>query len=110
MLEQLLEDMQNSAIAIGKIIEQEEGYGTKTVAMLEEYCELLYAVSYTHLDVYKRQRLYNMDQLKDRLLLMRAAREAGYGRLEELIRQKCSGIELQCFDKAMEQHGKKAET
>ena len=42
MLEQLLEDMQNSAIAIGKIIEQEEGYGTKTVAMLEEYCELLY--------------------------------------------------------------------
>ena len=51
-----------------------------------------------------------MDQLKDRLLLMRAAREAGYGRLEELIRQKCSGIELQCFDKAIEQHGKKAET
>lgn len=51
-----------------------------------------------------------MDQLKDRLLLMRAAREAGDSRLEELIRQKCSGIELQCFDKAMEQHGKKAET
>ena len=56
------------------------------------------------------ERLYNMDQLKDRLLLMRAAREAGDSRLEELIRKKCSGIELQCFDKAMEQHGKKAET
>lgn len=55
------------------------------------------------------ERLYKMEQLKDRLLLMRAAREAGYSRLEELIRQKCSDIELQCFDKAMEQHGNKLE-
>lgn len=42
MLEDLLEDMQNSAISIGRTIEEEEGYGTKTVKMLEEYCELLY--------------------------------------------------------------------
>ena len=34
------------------------------------------------------ERLYKMEQLKDRLLLMRAAREAGDSRLEELIRQK----------------------
>jgi len=42
MLEELLEDMQNSAITIGRTIEEEEGYQTKTVKMLEEYCELLY--------------------------------------------------------------------
>lgn len=42
MLEVLLEDMQNSAISIGRTIEEEEGCGTRTVKMLEEYCELLY--------------------------------------------------------------------
>ncbi len=34
------------------------------------------------------ERLYNMDQLKDRLLLMRAAREAGDSRLEELTKEE----------------------
>ncbi|MGL5434605.1 MAG: hypothetical protein ACRDBO_04290 [Lachnospiraceae bacterium] len=39
---QLLEDMQNSAIAIGTAIEAEEGNGTQAVKRLEEYCELLW--------------------------------------------------------------------
>lgn len=38
----LFEDMQNSAITIGTSIEQEEGEGTDTVRLLEEYCELLW--------------------------------------------------------------------
>lgn len=39
---QLLEDMQNSAMAIGTTIEEEEGLETETVEHLEEYCELLW--------------------------------------------------------------------
>lgn len=38
----LLEDMQASAMAIGTAIEQEEGDGTQTVGLLEDYCELLW--------------------------------------------------------------------
>lgn len=41
-LDQLFEDMQNSAITIGTSIEQVEGEGTDTVRLLEEYCELLW--------------------------------------------------------------------
>ncbi len=38
----LLEDMQDSAVAIGTTIEKEEGEGSATVKALEDYCELLY--------------------------------------------------------------------
>lgn len=41
-VKQLLEDMQNSAIAIGNVLEEEEGLETQTVRRLEEYCELLW--------------------------------------------------------------------
>lgn len=41
----LLADCQDSAVQIGSYIEQLEGEGTKTVALLEEYCELLYKTS-----------------------------------------------------------------
>ncbi len=41
-LGQLLEDMQNSAIAIGTTIEQVEGEGSGTVKHLEDYCELVW--------------------------------------------------------------------
>lgn len=41
-LDQLFEDMQNSAITIGNTIEQVEGEGTEIVSLLEEYCELLW--------------------------------------------------------------------
>jgi hypothetical protein len=39
---QLLSDCQKSAVEIGEFIERMEGEGTKTVSLLEEYCELLY--------------------------------------------------------------------
>ena len=38
----LLTDCQESAAQIGGFIEQLEGEGTKTVSLLEEYCDLLY--------------------------------------------------------------------
>jgi len=38
----LLSDCQDSAVQIGGFIEQLEGDGTKTVSLLEEYCDLLY--------------------------------------------------------------------
>lgn len=41
-IDQLLEDMQASAMAIGTTIEQVEGDGTETVKLLEDYCELLW--------------------------------------------------------------------
>ncbi len=47
------------------------------------------------------ERLYHMERQKDRLLLLRAASETGYSKLEELIRQKCPEMELQEFDRAM---------
>lgn len=55
------------------------------------------------------ERLYHMEQQKDRLLLLRAVRETGYSKLEELIRQKCPEMELQEFDKAMAEYIEKAE-
>jgi hypothetical protein len=41
----LLSDCQEVAARIGKFIEELAGEGTKTVAYLEEYCELLYRVA-----------------------------------------------------------------
>ena len=55
------------------------------------------------------ERLYHMEQQKDRLLLLRAVRETGYDKLEELIRQKCPEAELQEFDRAMAEYKGKAE-
>lgn len=40
----LLEDCQAGAIALGEMIEESEGAGTPVVSLLEEYCELVYAV------------------------------------------------------------------
>ena len=39
---EILEDCQNAAISIGTAIDEEEGEGTDTVRLLEEYCELVY--------------------------------------------------------------------
>lgn len=41
----LLADCQKFAVQIGQYIENIEGEGTQTVALLEEYCELLYRAS-----------------------------------------------------------------
>jgi hypothetical protein len=41
----LLADCQEGAVQTGTFIEKLEGEGTKTVALLEEYCELLYKAS-----------------------------------------------------------------
>jgi hypothetical protein len=40
----LLTDCQNAAVHIGNFIEEQQGEGTRTVALLEEYCELLYRI------------------------------------------------------------------
>ena len=44
----LLENCQNGAIAIGNLIEKEEGEGTVSISLLEAYCEQVY-LSYQHL-------------------------------------------------------------
>ncbi|SKB95370.1 hypothetical protein SAMN06296386_11067 [Lachnospiraceae bacterium] len=41
----VLSECQNAAIQIGTLIENNEGEGTETVHLLEEYCELLYLVN-----------------------------------------------------------------
>lgn len=38
----MLGDCQNAAISIGTTIDEEEGEGTDTVRLLEEYCEIIY--------------------------------------------------------------------
>lgn len=40
--ENLFADCQDGAIAVGEFIEQIKGEGTETVALLEEYCDLVY--------------------------------------------------------------------
>lgn len=45
--EQLLADMQDSAIAIGEAVEESEGEGTVLVELLETYCELLWQCTQT---------------------------------------------------------------
>ena len=52
------------------------------------------------------QQLYNLEQSKDRFLLVRVTREIGYGSLEKLLREKCPQEELQAFDEAVKQHEK----
>lgn len=47
--------------------------------------------------------LYDMNQLKDRIFLLRAAMEAEYRDLIRIIRGTCSAEELACFDRSMEQ-------
>lgn len=42
---ELLGECQNVAIQIGSLVEKEKGEGTKTVAMLENYCETLFCAS-----------------------------------------------------------------
>lgn len=67
---QVLTDCQNSAIEIGNRIEQIYGMGTKSVQLLEIYCESIYCLSQNlerkqeklH---YYRQMLLNIDQIRD---------------------------------------------
>lgn len=42
--EELLVDCQNAAVAIGTLIENTEGEGNPVIAVLEEYCELVYRI------------------------------------------------------------------
>lgn len=47
--------------------------------------------------------LYDMDKLKDRIFLLRAAMEADYEELVKIVRGACGSEELACFDRSMEQ-------
>lgn len=49
--------------------------------------------------------LYDMNRLKDRIFILRAAMKADYGNLVKVVRGTCSQEELQCFDQSMEQRG-----
>ena len=49
--------------------------------------------------------LYDMNRLKDRIFIRRAAMKADYGNLVKVVRGTCSQEELQCFDQSMEQRG-----
>ena len=50
--------------------------------------------------------LYDMNRLKDRIFILRAAMKADYGNLVKVVRGTCSQEELQCFDQSMEQRGR----
>lgn len=45
-------------------------------------------------------RLFDLNRLKDRLFILKAARESGYGELERLIRASFSPEELICLEQA----------
>ena len=49
--------------------------------------------------------IYDMNRLKDRIFILRAAMKADYGNLVKVVRSTCSQEELQCFDQSMEQRG-----
>lgn len=49
------------------------------------------------------EKLYDMNSLKDRVFLLRAAMKADYGSLVGIIRGSCSQVELECFDQSMKQ-------
>ena len=50
--------------------------------------------------------LYDMNRLKDRIFILRAAMKADYGNLVKVVRGTCSSEELYCFDRSMEQRGR----
>ncbi len=56
-LVEILARCQQSAVAVGESIEQELGLGTVTVNLLEEYCELLYQIADSLVDVKNTEKL-----------------------------------------------------
>lgn len=68
---ELLEDCQNGGIAMGTLIEETEGENHPTVAVLEEYCELIYQI---HKDLAEK-------------------REISAGKIHKLLRQKLIRVE-----------------
>lgn len=60
----LLADMQQAAIAVGTQIEEREGEDSPAVAMLEEYCELLYRCSTDETWTEARQLLGGLGKLR----------------------------------------------
>ena len=42
---EILANCQNAAISVGTAIDEEEGEGSSTVRLLEEYCELVYQLN-----------------------------------------------------------------
>lgn len=46
--------------------------------------------------------IYDMNSLKDRIFLLRAAMKANYGSLVTVIRDICSPEEIECFDRSMQ--------
>lgn len=47
--------------------------------------------------------IYDMNSLKDRIFLLRAAMKANYGNLVTIIRGICSPEEMECFDRSMQE-------
>lgn len=50
--------------------------------------------------------LYDINSLRDRIFILRAAMEADYGNLVKVVRGVCSKDELECFDRSMEQRNR----
>lgn len=50
--------------------------------------------------------LYDINSLRDRIFILRAAMEADYGNLVKVVRGACSKDELECFDRSMEQRNR----
>lgn len=50
--------------------------------------------------------LYDMNSLRDRVFILRAAMKADYGDLVKVVRGTCSREELECFDRSMEQRSR----
>lgn len=80
ILNELFEDMQNTAIAIGTTIEQVEGEGTETVRHLEEYCDLIWQYM-TQEERNERYHIFNLLEEK-RKEVLRTLDTEFQGRLE----------------------------
>ncbi len=52
--------------------------------------------------------LYDMNSLKNRIFILRAAMKADYADLVKVVRGTCSREELECFDRSMEQRGRQS--
>ena len=73
----LLEECQNTAIKLGNSIEETEGENFASVRYFEIYCDT--SVSYTHLDVYKRQFGHRVRQPDGRDPFVSRIRRLGFG-------------------------------
>lgn len=94
----LLQECQNMAVSMGESIEKKVGEGSKTVTVLESYCEVIYQL-YQTISVGNSLPGKEVKQILDQLMLqLEEALEKVYS-MKEIVFMPCKASRWQSFEK-----------